>query len=122
MSNYKAKDVDAYIASSSEEARDHLKELRKIIKSTIPEAVESISWGVPFYKYHGLLAGFSVFKNHVTLGLAFVLESKDREVLEKKGYATGIKTIQIKFDQKVPSVEIKIILNAKVRVNEGKRE
>lgn len=121
MRNYSAKDVDAYIASATEEARHHLKELRKIVKSTIPEADESISWGVPFYKYHGLLAGYSVFKNHVTFGLAFVLDLEIRKRLEEKGYATGIKTVQIKFDQKVPAIEIKQILKAKAKENEVKR-
>ena len=49
---YKAKDFDSYIANSGREARPKLKEIRKIIKSTIPKAEEGISWGVPFYKYH----------------------------------------------------------------------
>ena len=121
MRNYSAKDVDSYIASSGKEARTTLEELRKIIKSTIPKAEEGISWGVPFYKYHGLLGGFAVFKNHASFGLAFVLQSKDREILEKKGYTTGIKTIQIKFDQKVPAAEIRQILKAKAKMNEAKR-
>ena len=121
MRNYSAEDVDSYIASSELEARPALQELRKIIKSTIPKAEEGISWGVPFYKYHGLLAGFAVFKNHVSFGLAFVLESKDREELAEKGYATGKKTVQIKFDQKVPIAAIKQILKAKAKMNEAKR-
>lgn len=120
MRNYKAKDVDAYIAGSDREARPTLKELRKIIKSTIPKAEEKISWGVPFYKYHGLLAGFAVFKNHASFGLAFALRSYDRKMLEKKGYKTGSKTIQIRFDQKVPTAAIKTILKAKAKMNEAK--
>lgn len=121
MRSYSAKDVDSYIAISPEVARPHLLELRKIIKSTIPKAEEKISWGVPFYKYHGLLGGFAPFKNHVSFGLAFVFESKDRELLEKKGYVTGKKTVQIRFDQKVPTKEIKKILKAKVEENLSKK-
>jgi len=121
MRNYSADDVDSYIASSEPEARPTLNELRKLIKSTIPKAEESISWGVPFYKYHGLLAGFAVFKNHVSFGLAFVLESKDREELAEKGYTTGKKTVQIRFDQKVPTTVITKILKAKATMNEAKR-
>ena len=119
MKNYSAKDVDSYIASSDIEARPKLKEIRKIIKSTIPKAEEGISWGVPFYKYHGVLAGFAAFKNHVSFGFCVTLQSKDRETLEKKGYITGKKTIQIKFDQKVPTTAIKQILKAKM--NEVKK-
>ncbi len=121
MRNYRAKDVDAYIASSGKEARPTMDELRKIIKSIIPEAQEGISWGVPFYKYHGLLGGFAVFKNHVSFGLAFVLDSKDRKILEKNGYITGKKTIQITFDQKVPMRAIQKILKAKAKSNVAKR-
>jgi len=121
MRNYSAEDVDSYIASSEPEAHPTLNELRKLIKSTIPKAEESISWGVPFYKYHGLLAGFAVFKNHVSFGLAFVLESKDREELAEKGYTTGKKTVQIRFDQKVPATAIAQILKAKAKMNEAKR-
>ena len=101
--NYSAKDVDSYIASSGREARPKLKEIRKIIKSTIPKVEEGISWGVPFYKYHGVLLGFAAYKNHVSFGFCVVLQSEDRKMLEKKGYITGKKTIQIKFDQKVPT-------------------
>lgn len=118
MRNYLAENVDEYIANAPREAQSKLGEIRAVIKSTIPKAEESISWGVPFYKYHGLLAGFSTFKNHVSFGLAFVLNSKDREMLEEKGYVTGKKIIQIKFDQRVPVAEIKQILKSKAKSNE----
>lgn len=120
MRNYSAKNVDEFIASSPKEARAHLTELRKITKLAVPEAEEGISWGVPFYKYHGLLAGFTALKNHVDFGLAFVLRDSDREVLEKEGYRTGKKTVQIRFDQKVPTEAIKQILIAQAKVNEAK--
>ena len=85
MRMYKAKDVDSYIADSGREAGLKLKEIQKIIKSTIPKVEEGISWGVPFYKYHGILAGFAAFKNHVSFGFCDILiQSKEREMLEKK--------------------------------------
>lgn len=118
----KAKDVDAYIASSAKEARPTLQEIRKIVKSTIPEAGEGISWGVPFYKYYGVLAGFSVFTNHVSFGLAFRLQDKDRAMLGKKGYLTGKKIIQIRFDQKVPIAAIRRMLKTRAKINKAKRK
>ena len=121
MKNYNAKNVDAYIASADRDARPKLKELQRIIKSTIPKAEEGIGWGVPIYKYHDVLAGFVALKNHVDFGLVTLLQSKDREMLEEKGYITGKKTIQIKFDQKVPTTVIKQILKAKAKMNEAKR-
>ena len=121
MRNYKAKDVDEYIANSEPESCPTLKEIRKVIKSTIPKAEEGISWGVPFYRYHGVLAGFAAFKNHVTFGLWAVLQSDVRKVLEEKGYVTGKKTIQIRFDQKAPTTAIRQILKAQAKMNEAKR-
>ncbi len=122
MKMSKPKDVDSYIANSGREARPTLKEIRKIIKLTIPKSEERISWGVPFYKYHGVLAGFAAYKNHVSFGFCVPpFQSEDRKILEKKGYITGKKTIQIKFDQKVPTTAIKQILKAKAKMNEAKR-
>ncbi len=121
MKNYDAKDVDSYIASMSKEARPKLIELRKLIRSTIPNAEESISWGIPFYKYNGLLAGFAAFKKHISFGLVAVLESKDLKTLEDRGYTTGKKTIQIRFDQKLPTAMIRQILKAKTKMNEAKK-
>lgn len=120
MRNYKAENVDEYIKNAPKEQQDKLKEIRAVVKSAVPEAEESISWGVPFYKYHGLLAGFSAGKNHVLFGLAFALDNDFRKKLEEKGYGTGIKTVQIKYDQKVPEAEIKELLKARARANEIK--
>ncbi len=92
-----------------------LKELREIIKSTIPEAEESIGYNVPFYKFHGVHVGFSAFKNHATFGIgADVLQNKNRKMLEEMGYKSGKETIQIKYDQKVPATTIEKLLKAKV--------
>jgi len=118
MKNYDSEDVGAYIASAETEARPTLKELRELIKSTIPEVEESISYGTPFYKYHGQLAGIAAHKNHA--GIWFPvggLESEEREILEEKGYKTAKKTIQIQYDQKVPTAEIKAHPNSgKIRL------
>ncbi|MHB8793338.1 MAG: iron chaperone [Thermoleophilia bacterium] len=121
MQNYTAKDVDEYIASSDEEARPKLEELRKLTKATVPDAEEKISWGVPFYWYHGALVGFAAYTKHISYGLAFPLKSSERGMLEEKGYATGKKTMQIRFDQKVPATAIKQILKAQVKMNEAKK-
>ena len=116
-----SKNVDFYIANSGSNAQPILKEIREIIKSTVPEAEEGISYGFPFYKYHGTLAHFAEYKNHVALGFGSDLQSKDREILEKNGYTIGQKRIQIKFDQKVPTAEIKQILKAQAKMNEAER-
>ncbi|MGZ3865378.1 MAG: iron chaperone [Bacteroidia bacterium] len=122
MPPIKHKTVDAYISASPPESFPSMQELRKLIKTTVPKAEEGISWNVPFYKYNGPLAGFAVYKNHVSLGFPTgILENGCREALEKKGYTTGLKTIQIKFDQKLPSKILKQILKEKAKINETKK-
>ncbi len=118
----KPRDVDEYIANSAAEARPTLEELRAMVRAAVPQAEEGISWGVPFYRYHGALAGFAVYTKHVSFGLgAGVLQSRDREVLEDKGYTTGKRTIQIRFDQSVPATVIRRILKAQAEMNEAAR-
>jgi uncharacterized protein YdhG (YjbR/CyaY superfamily) len=121
MKNYKAKSVADFIAHSPKETRSTLKELRRIIKATVPKADESISWGIPFYKYQGLLAGFAPCKNYVLFGLVAALSAKDRKIFESKGYKTGKKTVQIRYDQKAPVAEMKRMLKAQAKSNEIKK-
>lgn len=113
-------DVDLYIKNASPESQPILKELREIIKSTIPEATEEIGWNVPIYKYHGILAGFDTYENHdyVSFGID-VIDGTARKALEDAGYKTGNTTIQIKFDQKVPVSIIKQLLQAQAELNKS---
>jgi uncharacterized protein YdhG (YjbR/CyaY superfamily) len=121
MKNHNTKNINDYISKQAEEARPILKELRKIIRSTIPNVQEEILWGYPFFKYHGILAGITAYKNHVSFQVADSLGGEDRKTLEEKGYSLGEKRIQIKFYQKVPSTVIKQILKAQAKMNEAKR-
>jgi uncharacterized protein YdhG (YjbR/CyaY superfamily) len=118
----KPQDVDSYIAHSSRDARPLLEELRALIKATVPDVEEGISWGVPFYKYHGPLAGFATYKKHVSFGLtAGDVLADHRKGLEDDGYSTGTKTIQIKFGQRVPDATIRSVLAAQAHMNEARK-
>jgi uncharacterized protein YdhG (YjbR/CyaY superfamily) len=121
LTNYSAKDVDEYISGAPKESRLHLSEIRAAIKSAIPKAEERISWGKPYYKYLGMLAGFDALKNHISFEIwTDELQSKDRKMLEEKGYKTGKRTFQISYDQKVPTAVIKKMLKKQAKINEVK--
>ncbi len=108
-------DVDTYIANARSEARPTLEELRKLIESAVPEAQEGIKYNVPFYEFHGSHVGISAQRNHATFGIgADALHSDDREMLEEKGYKTGTETVQIRYEQEVPTEELTRLLEAKV--------
>ena len=115
-------DVDAYIAAADPDARPILRELRELIRSTVPGVEERIGYGVPFYKHHGELGGFAAYASHVSFGFGSdVLQAGDRAALEAAGYKLGKGTMQIRFDQDVPAPEIRQILAAKARMNETER-
>ena len=63
------KDVDEYIANAPKDVQSKLKQLRKIIKDSAPQAVERISYGMPYYGYKGRLAYFAYAKKHIGLYL-----------------------------------------------------
>lgn len=119
MRNYSAASVEEYIASAPAHARPTLERLRKAILSAVPEAQEGISWGVPFYRHHGLLAGFAAYERHASFGLAFVLPESIRQRLEKLGYRTGKKTFQIRYDQDVPTSIVEALVKSKATENES---
>jgi len=98
-----------------------LKELREIVKKTIPEAEERISWGVPFYRYYGVLGGFATLKNHVDFGFYDYFSKEIREEFEEAGYVTGKKIVQIQFDQKVTVAMIRKLLKARAEVNRKRK-
>lgn len=108
-------DVNSYISNCDEKARPTLQELREIITSTVPEAEEKIKYNVPFYEFYGTHVGISAAKEHATFGIgADALQREDRNMLEKKGYKTGKETIQIRYDQSMPTKEIRRLLHEKV--------
>jgi uncharacterized protein YdhG (YjbR/CyaY superfamily) len=121
MTNYSAKSVGKYISAAPKEARSHLREIRAAVKSAVPNAEEGISYGKPYYKYHGMLAGFDAYKNHIGFEIwADKLERDDRKKLKEKGYKTGSRTFQVGYDQKVPSALIKKMVKAQAKINEAK--
>jgi uncharacterized protein YdhG (YjbR/CyaY superfamily) len=62
-----SKSVDDYIASLDQPKRDALETLRRTILEILPDAEETISYGMPAYKVDGkTIAGFAAFTNHLS--------------------------------------------------------
>ncbi len=111
----RAKDVGEYIADAPKEMRGKLLELRKIIKAEAPEAVEKISYGMPYYSYKGRLVYFACFKKHLSL---FVLPPIIQEYnSELKNYQTTKSSIHFPLDQELPVSLIKKLVRARVKHN-----
>ena len=66
--NAKPADVDGYLAALPDQARDTLLRLRGVVKAAAPDAVESINYGMPAYKYQGKpLIYFGAAKQHLAV-------------------------------------------------------
>ena len=118
--NKPVKDVDGYISNQTDDIKAKLSKIRLIIKTTVPEAVEVISYKMPAYKYNGILAYFAAFKNHYSLFLSpKIIESFKEEL---KGYNTSRGTIKIPNDKPVPVRLVTKIIKAAAKQNLEKAE
>ena len=110
-----AKDVDDYVAKAPKEAQAKLQQLRKIIRAVAPESTESISYGMPYYEFHGMVASFGIFKNHI----GFFGALPEQQKKELKGYETSKGTVHFPLDKPLPVALIKKLVKARVLENKG---
>jgi uncharacterized protein YdhG (YjbR/CyaY superfamily) len=113
----KPKDVDAYIAAAPREVQPKLKELREIITKTAPQAVEKISYGMPYYSYKGRLAYFSPWKCHIGLYLPTPTIAEHQS--ELANYETTKATVRFPLGRKLPATLIRKLIKARMRRNEA---
>jgi uncharacterized protein YdhG (YjbR/CyaY superfamily) len=119
-SNTKPTTVDEYISNFPTSTQQLLKQVRQLILKTAPKALEVISYGMPGYKYHGMLVYFAGYKNHVGFypGTAPIVAFKK----EISAYKNAKGSIQFPLDKKLPVKLIKDIIEFKVKENLGKAE
>lgn len=120
MTSTPVSDVDAYLATVSDEARAALEDLRTTIRAAAPMAVEGISYGVPMFKYRGPLVSFGAATNHC----AFYCMSPsvmDAHKDDLKGYDTSKGTIRFPADKPLPAVLVRKLVAARIAENEARR-
>lgn len=115
----KTSDVDAFIAAAPKEAQGKLQQLRALLKKTAPQAVERISYGMPYYDYKGRLAYFNIWKKHI--GLYLPTPTIAEHQTELAGYETTKATIRFPLDQKLPVTLIRTLIKARVKGNNERK-
>jgi uncharacterized protein YdhG (YjbR/CyaY superfamily) len=113
--------VDHYIANLPVEQQIALKRVRQIIKNTVPEAVEFISYSKPAYHFHGMIGSFAAFKNHCSFfpwNAQTIIDFAD----ELKDFKTSAGTIQFTPDKPIPEELLKKILRYRVEGNLEKKK
>lgn len=107
--------IDQYIASCPAEVQELLYSLRKIIKETVPEASEKMSYGMPTFALHGNLVHFAAFKNHIGFYPAPSGIENFREELSK--YKSSKGAVQFPLDQPIPYELVREIVKFRVAEN-----
>lgn len=119
MKNYQ--NVDHYIADQeNEETRERLQSIRTLIKETAKDAEEVISYGMPAYKWKGILVYFAAFKNHISFFPAGSGIDEFKEELSE--FKTSKGTIQVQHKQEIPYTLFKEIIQFRMSENERRAE
>jgi len=109
----KAKNIDEYLASVSDDKRDALKRLRRIIRTAVPNAEECISYQLPAFRLDGkCFVWFGAAANHCAI-YGVVGEHKD----DLKDYDTSKGTIRFEADKAMPAALVRKLIKARIAKN-----
>jgi uncharacterized protein YdhG (YjbR/CyaY superfamily) len=111
--------VDDYILSFPSAIQDRLLTLRKTILTLVPEAEESISYGMPAYKTFGIpLVYFAGYANHI--GFYATPNGHEEFAKEFSMYKQGKGSVQFPHDKPLPIKLIERVVKFRVKANEEK--
>lgn len=115
-----AKNVGEYLARVPEPARGTLKKIRAIIRSVVPaEATETISYGIPSFKFKGWLAGYAAFADHCSFFPGALPKEFAQEL---KRFSTSKGTIRFPVDKPLPPALIKKLLRTRLAQKNQKKQ
>ncbi len=120
------KSVDEYMAAAPKDVRPKLEQVRAAIREVAPDAVESISYGMPFYSYKGEqgFKGRLVYFGLLKARIAVYMRPQDLEehMSEVSKYMTTKSALQFPLDEAVPVRLIKELVRDAMRRHEGGRQ
>jgi uncharacterized protein YdhG (YjbR/CyaY superfamily) len=109
-----AKSVQEYIGLYPKSVQSLLKQMRAMIKEVAPDAIESISYGMPAYKYNKKpLVYFGGYAHHIGF---YATPNTHIAFAEKlKGYKQGKGAVQFPLDKPLPITLIKSMVRFRIR-------
>jgi uncharacterized protein YdhG (YjbR/CyaY superfamily) len=105
--------VDEYLAGAPDDKRVALERLRAQIKAAVPDATESISYGLPTFKLDGhWFVAFGAAKNHCS----FYAGAAPLEALaaELAGYRLRKGTINFPADRPLPAELVARLIEVRI--------
>lgn len=113
------KSVDEYIKTFPKDTQIILENVRQVIIKNAPEAVESISYGMPAYKTYGKpLVYFAGYKKHI--GFYATPTGHSEFSNELSVYKQGKGSVQFPLNHPIPYWLIEQIVIFRVKENEQK--
>ena len=113
--------MDEYIAAVPEPARTTLKRVRATIRSVVPkDAIETISYQIPTFKYKGSLVAFASFSKHCSffpMSRSVIAAFQD----QLQEFETSRGTIRFPLDKPLPPALLKKLVKARIAENERTR-
>lgn len=107
--------IDEYILQFPPEVQEILKMVRKVIKESVPDAEEKISYQMPTFVLHGNLVHFAAYKNHIGFyPTPSGIDAFKQELSEYKG-AKG--SVQFPINKPLPYELISKIVKFRVAEN-----
>ena len=119
MANRSSADsIDNYIARFPPETQKVLEELRALIKSTAPDATETISYAIPTFDLNGHhLVHFAGYAQHV--GFYPTGRGVDAFKEELGAYKGGKGSVQFPLDRPIPTDLVRRIVEFRVAQSTG---
>ncbi len=94
--------VDEYILAQDEGIRDQLQSVRAVLRSSLPDSTEKISWSMPTYwKDHNIIH-FAAAKKHIGLYPGPDAVAHFAEKLDLAGCKYSKGSIQIPYSEELP--------------------
>lgn len=106
--------IDEYLARVEEPKRSTLEVLRRTILEVVPDAEETISYGVPVFKVRGkAVAGFAAFTGHCSYlpHSSTVLTQLPDELA---GYTTSKGALRFPVDEPLPKPLVERLLEVRL--------
>lgn len=110
--------VGQYIAGHPKSIASRLRDIRKVVREAVPEAKETIKYGMPTFVYRGNLLSFGAYKNHI--GMYPVPHAPSPELkMAMKPYFSEKSTLQFPHSKPLPLDLIRKVTEARVEDNIG---
>lgn len=108
--------IDEYIEACPPDSQDYLRQIRKLIRTLVPDAKEKISYQMAAFERNGRnLIHFAGWKQHVSLyPVPAGSEAFERQIAK---YAGGKGTVKFPLDEPLPLKLIERVVRLHLAVN-----